>query len=59
MKNSKKLDKETKNFIKAFASVLVFLIFAVIVNAVGSQWYLWAVWIACAFFWIGVNVNEN
>lgn len=59
MKNSKKLDKETKNLIKAIVSVLVFFLVAIGVDAAGSQWYLWATWIACAFVWIGVNVNEN
>lgn len=55
MKNSKKLNKETKNLIKAVVSVLVFFLFAIGIDAAGSQWYLWAAWIACAFIWIGVN----
>lgn len=58
MKNSKKLNKETKNLIKAFASVLVFFLLALVVNDVGSQWCLWMLWAMCAFIWIGVNANE-
>ena len=37
------------------AGVLVFFLLAIGVDAAGSKWYLWAVWIACAFIWIGVN----
>lgn len=55
MKNSKKLNKETKNLIKAVVSVLIFFLLAICVNAAGSQWYLWAAWMACAFVWIGAN----
>lgn len=58
MKKSKKLDKETKKLIKAFASVLVFFLLALAVNDVGSRWYLWTLWAVCAFIWIGVNANE-
>lgn len=42
MKNSKKLNKETKNLIKAVVSVLIFFLLAIGVDAAGSQWYLWA-----------------
>lgn len=55
MKNSKKLNKETKNLIKAVVSVLIFFLLAICVDAAGSQWYLWAAWMACAFVWIGAN----
>lgn len=44
MKNSKKLNKETKNLIKAVVSVMIFFLLAIGVDAAGSQWYLWAAW---------------
>lgn len=58
MKNSKKMTEDAKNMLKAIVSVFAFFLVAISINAAGSQWYLWALWVVCAFVWIGMNARD-
>ncbi len=43
-----KINKDTEQIIKACGSVAIWFVLALLVDSVGSQWYLWVVWIVGA-----------